>query len=70
MCGIDLASLGQLRALLATQDLSIVDAKDRAVLEAMSHVPDEMLRNSIEYRHAHEASKPVAKAELARREKA
>jgi hypothetical protein len=48
-------------ALLASQGLSIVDAKDRAVLE-------EMLHNSIEYKYAHEASKPVAKAELARRQ--
>ncbi len=65
-CCID---LNELRALLATQGLSIVDAKDRAVLEAMSQVPDEMLHNSIEYKYAHEASKPVAQAEIARREK-
>lgn len=55
------------RALLATQGLHIVSEKDRAVLEAMSQVPDEMLHNSIAYKYAHEASKPVAQAELARR---
>ncbi len=62
-------TIDRVRALLATQGLSIVDAKDRAVLDAMSQVPDEMLHNSIEYKYAHEASKPVALAELARREK-
>jgi hypothetical protein len=38
MCGIDLVSLGQLRALLATQGLHIVNAKDRAALAEVNRI--------------------------------
>jgi len=64
-------SLDELRALLATQGLRIVDAKDRAVLEAMSKAPGESLQQNVDDAEiTPDWYLALAKAELARREKA
>jgi len=64
-------SVDMLRRLLATQALTIVDAKDRAVLEALERAPEDWLRW---WRQTGGGAGPgswmqsVGEAELARRE--
>jgi hypothetical protein len=69
-CGNGVESLGKLRSLLATQGLSIVDAKDRAVLEALGSIPSDDIQLALDLRDGmsgHE--RRMWCGELARREK-
>ena len=68
--GYTVLSLDTIRALLATHGLTIVDAKDRAVLEALERAPEDWLHW---WRHTGGGAGPgswmqsVGEAELARR---
>lgn len=70
MCGVDLCSLGQLRALLATQGLRIVDDASAKVLEASSKLRiSKMGLDGVPYIQTDGFATRHAEAELARREK-
>jgi hypothetical protein len=70
-CGATCCEMAELRRLLATQGLTIVDAKDRAVLEAMGSVDTTALRMLCDGRGGvqHLYLRIACEAELARREK-
>ncbi len=68
-CGATCCRMSELRALLATQGLAVVDEASAKVLEELADVPGEKL-DAVLGNNAHEWLKRICVRELARREKA
>jgi hypothetical protein len=65
---IEKTPLDVVKALLATHDLHIVTAAEKAVLDAMAQLPEELLRSWVDASQVTRGLPQLAVAELARRE--